>query len=156
MPQDGSARPAASNPAIAWLNQKEWSMATARVNSFCAAGLQEVGKFTVPSFSGSRWTLAGTAKRTATETAMAKDRMVFLLLPDTRRADHLSQRTCQRERASMLRDSWVMMDRLHGRNARCAGGHFPRPPCRGISASIDCVGLAHLAAKRHTLQGNGL
>src|SRR5262245_30489259 len=81
MPQDGSARPAASNPAIAWLNQKEWSMATARVNSFCAAGLQEVGKFTVPSFSGSRWALAGTAKRTATETAMAKDRMVSSFYP---------------------------------------------------------------------------
>ena len=51
IPHEGSAFAAASNPVIAYWNQKECSRATARVNSFWAAGLHDVGKFTEPSFS---------------------------------------------------------------------------------------------------------
>src|SRR5215510_14383515 len=83
MAQPGSAWAAASNPLIAWPNQKEWSSATARVNSFCAAGLQEVGKLTVPSFSGACWAPADMANRRARDTAMASDRIVVLLFSDT-------------------------------------------------------------------------
>src|ERR687891_2695884 len=35
--------------------QNEWSNATARANGACTAGAQEVGKLTVPSFSGRAW-----------------------------------------------------------------------------------------------------
>src|SRR5215510_13890999 len=98
MPHEGSAWAAASNPAIAWLNQNEWSRATARVNSFCAAWLQDVGKFTMPSPSGICCAPADRAKRRVTETAMARDRIVVLLFSTYIECPRLSQRACQQER----------------------------------------------------------
>src|SRR5215510_15937711 len=79
MPHEGSAWSAASKPLMAWLNQKEWSKATARVNSCCAAALQDVEKLTVPSFSGTCWAPADTAKSRLSVTTMAAGRMVRLL-----------------------------------------------------------------------------
>src|SRR5262245_1823245 len=78
MPQQGSAAAVASNPLIAYWNQNEGSIATARVNSVCAAGLHDVGKFTVPSFS----VAAPVRARSNTSTAaMADTRIVILLAP---------------------------------------------------------------------------
>src|SRR5262245_53488261 len=77
MPQLGSAWAAASNPLIEYTNQKEWSMATARLNSFCAAGLQVVGKLTVPSFSS--WAPAARGKSRPRRAAITPVRMNVLL-----------------------------------------------------------------------------
>src|SRR5215470_9918381 len=79
MPHEGSAWSVASKPLMAWLNQNEWSKATARVNSCCAAALQDVEKLTVPSFSGTCWAPADTAKSRLSVTTMAAGRMVRLL-----------------------------------------------------------------------------
>src|SRR5262245_47722846 len=98
MPHEGSAWAAASNPAIAWLNQNEWSRATARVNSFCAAWLQDVGKFTAPSFSGTCCAPADAAKRNVMEMAMARDRIVVLLFSTQIERPRSWQRTCQQRR----------------------------------------------------------
>ena len=48
---EGSAFSVALKPSIACANSKEWSNATARLNSGCAAALQDVEKLTAPSFS---------------------------------------------------------------------------------------------------------
>jgi hypothetical protein len=76
MPQVGSAAAAASNPLIADWKAKECSRAAARVNSACAAGLHEVGKFTVPSFSD---VAAGRVRSSRSVIAIARTRIVILL-----------------------------------------------------------------------------
>src|SRR5260370_41624943 len=53
MPQAGSFLGTAANSSLAFSYQKEWSIATARLNCSCNAASQETGKFTLPSFSGS-------------------------------------------------------------------------------------------------------
>src|SRR5262245_59331770 len=80
IPHEGSACSVASNPATASRKAKEWSNAAARENSFCAAGLHDVGKLTVPSFSGACWATEGRANRRLSRTAIAARRMVFLLV----------------------------------------------------------------------------
>src|SRR5262245_28245669 len=78
MPQDGSACATALKPRMAWVNQNEWSSATARVKSACTAGLHVVGKLTVPSRSWG-WVAAGTAARTRVVTRVSILR--FIVLP---------------------------------------------------------------------------
>src|SRR5213079_834729 len=51
IPHAASRASTALNPSIAWLNWKECSSATARLNSFCAGSLQDVAKCTVPNIS---------------------------------------------------------------------------------------------------------
>src|SRR5688572_1973775 len=51
MPQLGSVCVASANPLTAGSSAKECSSATARLNWACAAGLHDVLKSTVPSFS---------------------------------------------------------------------------------------------------------
>src|SRR6185295_7740334 len=47
----GSMLPTSVNAFCASSYSNEWSHATARLNCFCAAGLQDTEKLTVPSFS---------------------------------------------------------------------------------------------------------
>src|SRR5215467_4281565 len=53
MPQAGSFLAIAANSSLAFSYQKEWSIATARLNCSCTVASHETGKFTLPSFSGS-------------------------------------------------------------------------------------------------------
>jgi len=52
MPHPESCCRTLEKDALAGSNQNEWNSAIARLNSFCAAALQETGKLTSPSFSG--------------------------------------------------------------------------------------------------------
>src|SRR5688572_32040533 len=83
MPQLGSVCAASVNPLTAPSSAKECSRATARLNWACAAGLQDVLKSTVPSFSD--WAQTGMAAPTmrAKDTNAVKrdtDVMTYLLL----------------------------------------------------------------------------
>src|SRR5262245_64978956 len=129
MPHEGSAWTAASNPAIAWLNQNEWSRATARVNSFCAASLQDVGKFTAPSFSGTCCAPADATKRSVMEMAMARDRIVVLLFSTQIERPRSWQRTCQQRRIDVTGLSAAEVERCE---AECPIGErtLPRIPTR--------------------------
>src|SRR6266705_1976576 len=53
MAQAGSFLAIAANSCSAFSYQKEWSIATARLNCSCSAASHEIEKFTLPSFSGS-------------------------------------------------------------------------------------------------------
>src|ERR1700685_1239446 len=53
MPHEGSLWATVAKVSLAFSYQKEWSMATALLNCDWTAGLQETGKFTLPSFAGS-------------------------------------------------------------------------------------------------------
>src|SRR5262245_25235818 len=79
MPQEGAAAAVASNPLLASWNQHAGSSAPALVNSACAAGLHDVGKFTVPSFSVE----APVRATSNTSTAAMADTRIVILLPCT-------------------------------------------------------------------------
>src|SRR5207253_6998355 len=53
MAQAGSFLATAANSSLAFSYQKEWSIATARLNCGWTDGSHETGKFTLPRFSGS-------------------------------------------------------------------------------------------------------
>src|SRR5215510_5982902 len=81
IPQEGSAWTAASNPLVACENQNECSSATARVNTFWAAGVHDVGKFTVPSFSTDCWAPTGVARSRPIIMTIAATRMLEFSFP---------------------------------------------------------------------------
>src|SRR6476661_11285688 len=94
MPQEGSVCAIAANVSSDFLYQKEWSNATARLKSGCTAGMQEVGKLTVPRLADSEGpcTCCATASGTSaaptsnvTKRAERRDRISSFNLPFVKR-----------------------------------------------------------------------
>src|SRR5712691_5774039 len=78
MAHDASVCGMAENALMVSGNQNECSMARARSNSFCAAGLHDVLNSTLPSFSPGSSCAKATVKVSATSAATSFVFMVFL------------------------------------------------------------------------------
>src|ERR1700692_602036 len=94
MPHAGSFWATVAKVSLAFSYQKEWSMATALLNCGWSAGLQETGKFTLPSFPGSPagcscWATAGATNVAYTAISTMEIKGNRFILPPWLAADAL-------------------------------------------------------------------